>query len=141
MAYTDAATLKTYLGASGSGDDTLLTALIARAQQAIETFCGRKFEASIETRYFDVPKGEGDYWVDGVKRSGFNARTLYLDGDLISITTLTNGDATTIASTEYKLLPLNLTPKYAIMLKQSSNVIWEDDSDGNTEGVISVAGS
>jgi len=81
MAYTDAATLKTYLGVSGAGDDTLLTALIARAQSAIDAYTSRTFEASADTtRKFTVGKD-----TDG--------RKLYLDEDLSSITAIvTNAD-------------------------------------------------
>ena len=125
MAYCDAADVKQYLGKDGAEDDTLLESLISRAQKAIEQYTRRQFEAATETRYFDQPSG----------------RMLYTDEDLLAVTTLTNGDGTTIASADYQLLPLNESPKYAIRLKQGSNLIWEDDSDGNSEGVITVAGS
>lgn len=126
MAYTDVEALKAYLGIDGSEDDALLDSLIGRAQAAIETYCGRKFEASASTtKYYDVT----------------GSRTLFLDDDLLTLTTLTNGDDEEIASTEYQLLPLNETPKYAIRLKQGSTYNWESDSEGNTEGVIEVTGT
>lgn len=70
-------------------------------------------------------------------------RLLYLDDDLLSIDAsgLVNGDGTVIASTQYKLLPLNGTPKYAIRLNDSSPLYWTADSSGDTVGVISVTGS
>jgi len=58
---------------------------------------------------------------------------------LISISTLTNGDNTTIASTDYIFLPANVTPKYSIKLKQSIGYIWVADGS-DTEQVIDVAG-
>jgi len=100
MAYAVASDVKTYLGIEGSGDDALLTSLISRAQKAIETYCGRKFETSSVTKYYDVPTGGDELYIDGVRRTGHGARTLFLDDDLISINTngLTNGDGSAISS-------------------------------------------
>ena len=60
---------------------------------------------------------------------------------MISVTTITNGNNQTIASSNFILLPSNATPKYAIKLTQASTVTWELDSNGNTEQVIDVLGS
>jgi len=131
MAYTTAALLKTYLDVSGSGDDTLLTALIARAQSAIDHYCGRTFEAAADTtRKFTV--GEDT-----------EGRMLYFDEDICSITTVkTNADdgsgGTTITSTYYITHPRNRTPYYAIEIMSSADYSWEYTSD-RTAG-ITVAG-
>lgn len=131
MAYTTAALLKTYLGVTGSGDDTLLTALIARAQSAIDHYTGRTFEASADTtRKFTV----------GVDTDG---RMLYFDEDCAAITTVkTNADdgsgGTTIASTEYVTHPRNRTPYHAIDLLSSSSNSWTYTTD--PEAGITVAG-
>jgi len=131
MAYTTAALLKTYLGVSGSSDDTLLTALIARAQSAIDNYTGRTFEASADTtRKFTV----------GVDTEG---RMLYFDEDICSITTVkTNADdgsgGTTITSTYYITHPRNRTPYYAIEIMGSADYAWEY-TDDPTAG-ITVAG-
>lgn len=130
MAYTTAALLKTYLGVSGSGDDTLLTALIARAQSAIDHYTGRTFEASSDTtRYYSVGEDtKGD--------------TLYLDADLCSITSIiTDADSTspvTLAITEYITLPRNITPYHAIRILGSSSNSWTY-TDNHEKGV-SVTG-
>lgn len=141
MVYTTNTAVKTYQKITGSGDDDLIDDLIDRAQKAIETYCGRAFEAATETRYFDVPSGEGEVWIDGVVRSGVNARTLWLDKDLLTVTTLTNGNDEEIEDTEYDLIPKNYTPKYAIRLKQSTTVAWQGSDDGDTEDVIQVTGT
>lgn len=131
MAYTTAALLKTYADISGSGDDTLITALIARAQSAIDHYTGRTFEASGDTtRKFTVGKD-----TDG--------EMLYFDEDCAAITTVkTNADdgssGTTIASTEYITHPRNRTPYYAIELLSSSTNSWTYTTDA--EAGITVAG-
>lgn len=124
MAYATLVQLKGYLGISGTGDDTLLGDLLDRATAAIDAYCRRAFAASTETRY---------YGLDAV-----NGQTLLLDGDLLTITTLTNGDSdgTVLASDAYWLLPRNAGPPYhAIRLK--SDYDWEQDTDCE----ISVAGT
>lgn len=108
-----------------AGDDAVLEDLIEAASRFIDGQTGRTFYARTETREFDIPEG----------------RELRLDDDLISVTTLTNGDGDTISSDDYVLLPANLAVKRAIKLKAGSAEIWELDSDGNAEQVISVAGS
>jgi hypothetical protein len=106
-------------------DDGVLEDLIETASRFIDSQTVRTFYARTETRSFDVPDG----------------RKLTLDDDLISITTLTNGDAEVLTTSDYILLPNNVTPKYAIQLKQSSTKRWEPDSNNNTVQVITVAGS
>lgn len=124
------ATLQEYkdyadITSTNSTDDGALEDLIENASRTIDTETGRTFYARTETRSFDVPRG----------------RTLRMDDDLISITTLTNGEGTVLTTSDYILKPANETPKYAIVLKQSSTNIWEGGSTGNTEQVITVLGS
>jgi hypothetical protein len=123
MAYTTKTEVKAYLGISVATDDDLIDALIARAQSIIEEYTGRVFEAASETKYFDTDDIEG--------------RWLYLWGyDLLTVTTLTNGDGTELTSGQYRLEPRNETPKYAIRLDE--DYTWEfDDSDDE----ISIAGT
>jgi hypothetical protein len=129
MAYCSAADVKTYLGISGAGDDTLLGKLIERAQQAIDSYTQRTFEASADTeRTFDTERD-----VDGP--------TLWLDEDLCSIATITNGDGTEVTSSEYTTEPRNRTPYYAIRLLSSANIIWETDTTNyDHEDSITVEG-
>lgn len=113
-------------------DDSVLENLIEGASRLIDRETRRQFYATgtiaaPSTRYFDVP-------------SGNNKRILWLDQDLQSAATVTNGDGDAIAATEYFLEPRNDTPKYAVIIKQSSSEYWDSDDDGNTEGVIEIAG-
>lgn len=128
--YCTLADYKAYITPAGqvleysTADDAVLEKLIVRASRRIDDLCNRVFYPRIATLYFDVP----------------DADDLWFGDDLLAVTTLTNGDTNTIASTEYKLLPANEYPKYALKLKQSSSYIWEEDSSGNTEQVISLLG-
>jgi hypothetical protein len=127
MAYCTNTEVKTLIGGiQGTGDDALLTTLITEAEVYIENYCHRLFEAETLTKKYDAVKD-----IDG--------RTLWLDEDLLSITTLTNGDSAVITSGQYVLLPTNRSPKYAIRLLASSGVSWQFVDD--TEEAISVAGS
>jgi hypothetical protein len=121
--YTTSSEAKQYLGITTNTDDALIDALIDRAQNIIESYTGRVFEAQTATKYFDTDNVEG--------------RWLYLWGyDLLTVTTLTNGDGTEITSGQYRLEPRNETQKYAIRLNE--DYTWEfDDSDDE----ISIAGT
>ena len=128
MAYCTVADVKQYLGNTTTDDDTLLGELIPRAQKAIETHTHRVFEATSDTtRVFDADCDTDD-------------RLLYLDEDIVSITTVTNGDGTTVTSSQYVTYPRNRTPYYAVELKLSPGIIWEYDSSSDPEGAISVTG-
>lgn len=126
MAYTDTTTLKRYLGISGSGDDTLLGECITRAQAIIDDYTQRTFEASGDTsRTFDaLTDVRGDI--------------LWLDEDLVQITSITNGDGVVVASDEYTTQPRNRTPYYAIRLLASSGKSWTYEDDH--EDAIAIVG-
>lgn len=129
MAYTATATVKTLLGISDSDDDTLIGTLLAQAQEMIDVYCARTFEASANTsRTFD-----SDRDVDGA--------TLYLDEDLASINSITNGDGDVLTTSEYTTEPRNRTPYYAIRLLPSSGVYWQANSTTkDTEDAITISG-
>lgn len=132
MAYTTAALVKTYLGITGSTDDTLITALIARAQKAIDTYTQRTFEASADTtRYYTVGKDtDGD--------------VLYFDADICSITSVANnaddgsGGTALTNGTDYFTYPRNTTPYIYIKIASNSTYYWEYTN--NPEGGIIVVG-
>ncbi len=109
--------LRSYIGVDSTDDDELLIDALADAIAFVEAQTNRVFEAVSGTRYYDSDTQDED--------------TLYLDDDLVSVTTLTNGDSssTVIPSTEYRLVPRNDTPHYAIRLKSTSSYAWEFDDD------------
>jgi hypothetical protein len=125
--YATVEQLKQYQGITVATDDARLYDLLNRVSLSIDTYTGRWFEARTATRYYgksalDIPNN-----------------TLWLDADLLTVTTLTNGDdsATVIASTNYWLLDRNVTPYWGIRLKANSTYAWEWDTDC----WVSVAGT
>ncbi len=124
--YCTVAQVKALLNASESGDDALLADLVTRASAMVDSYTRRRtFAERIETRYY----------TPGEDTSG---RLLFLDDDLLSITTLTNGDGTIIAAADYVLRPANILPAWGIRLKASSGISWTCEDD--PEDAISVAG-
>lgn len=108
-----------------SVDDGVIEQMVEHASRVIDRLSGRTFYSRTETHYYDVPHG----------------RSLFIDDDdLLTISTLTNGDGTIITSADYKIYPRNTTPKWEIRLNESSSIVWSPDANGNTEGVITVAG-
>lgn len=111
MAYCTATDVKDYLGISNKDDDTLLGSLIVAAQQRIDAVCKRSFEATADAvRYYNP-----EYATCG--------RSLYFDQDLCHITSIVS-DGTTIPSTEYKVVPRNITPWRKIELNLNSTYTW-----------------
>ena len=107
MAYCTVADVTQYLGISSGEDSALIGRLIDAAQQAIDDYCHRTFEASADsTKYVDVHHDI----VDGY--------TLFIDhvGDLCAITTVTNGDGNEVTSSQYTTQPRNETPYYALRI-------------------------
>jgi hypothetical protein len=131
MAYASLADVKAYLGITTSGDDALLTALIARAQSAIDAYTHRTFEASADTtkRFdadYDTFEGMLDWTPYGL--------------DLCAITSVVNGDGVTITSTQYVTEPRHSTPYYGIRLKASTGLTWEWDNNSDSENAIAITG-
>jgi len=122
MAYATLEDLRGHLDIDITTDDYLLQEAIEDAQSYIDGQTNRHFEAETDTRYYD--RSALDRW---------NSRllNLYRD-DLLTVTTLTNGDSsgTAIASTKYWLTPRNEGPPYhGVLLKTDIADYWEFDTD------------
>lgn len=110
--------------ADETADDALLLDLIGEASDIVDQMTGRAFVPHVATRAYDA---RGPH-LDG--------QTLRLDDDLLAITTLTNGDGTTLASSGYVLRGAG-TPKWAIELLDTA--AWTYSSAW--QNAISVAGT
>lgn len=107
-------------------DDTVIEDIIEGVSRDIDRLTSKTFYARTETHYYDTP-------------DGFDLE-LY-DDDLLTITTLTNGDGTVLTSDYYKLLPLNRTHKKTIRLINTSGVVWTLGLNADRTGAISVLGT
>jgi len=126
MAYATTAQVKTYLGLTVSTDDTLLGTLLLSAQAMIERAAGRLFEADTATvRYFTLADLDRDSGV------------LWLNGDLCTLTGVTNGDGTTVATGDVQTLPINTTPWYGLRINPAVAVFT---SGQNTADRIAITG-
>lgn len=138
MAYVTTAQLKTYMGITASGDDSLLSLCIDRAQSAIESYTNRVFEAGSDTTRKYTPI------IDRIGSGmGFNGDliddyTIDTQYDLISITSITNGDTTNIPTGSVVTMPLNFTPAWAVRIKQASGYFWT--YTGSPEASVSITG-
>jgi len=128
--YVEITELRDYLDISITTDDPLLGMAIGAAEQYIDSQTNRHFEAETDTKYFE--RSALDRW---------DNRLLNLyNQDLLSVTTLTNGDSsgTAISSSNYWLVPRNEGPPYhGILLKTNVSDYWQWDTDY----WVSVAGT
>lgn len=115
MSYAELEDLKTYLKITTDADDPLLGDGLDAATRAIDLYTGRRFVGTPATRYFTR-----DDVRDGV---------LWLDDDLLSVTTLTNGDTSVLTSGYYWLYPRNAAPYHSIRLKSTAAWAWGQDGE------------
>ncbi len=126
MAYTTTALLKSYMGITASTDDTLLSLCIDRAQATVESYTNRVFEASADTTRKFTPIVNTQWLGSG------------LYGDLISITSITNGDGSAVPTGSVVLLSPNRTPAWAVRIKESSGYVWKYTD--TPEASVSIVG-
>lgn len=105
-------------------DDAVIDQLLENASRLLDSKTGRYYYPRVQARVYDTPEG----------------RSLPINADLQAVITFINGDGTSITASNYNLLPRNVSPKYELQLKENSTLIWEPDSDGNYEGVITLTG-
>jgi hypothetical protein len=126
--YATLADYKAYVVARGQAsepdvtDDGVIEGLLETASRYIDDETGRNFYPYVQTRYFDVPE----------------SRELCVDEDLLEVLTLTNGDSTTMPSTEYYLVPRNIYPAYALKITDISSYTWLTNSAGSYENAVSI---
>jgi hypothetical protein len=123
MAYITLAELKAHMKITSTDDDAVLSRYPNAVTDAINMYCKRWFEpeggaggASNHPHYYtplDIYSG-GDLT---------DYATLWLGCDLAELTSITNGDGTTIANTDVVLLPRH-GPKQAIRIKSGVNHQW-----------------
>lgn len=137
--YTTLADIHTMTGSPGTTQDTYYADLNRSTSRELDEVANRRFVPVIQTQVYDVPQGGVTYpsgsGVWSASGQGFN-----FDADLLELTTLTNGDGTVIASTQYLLLPANNTPKYRVQLKNTATVGFSPDSSSNYQQALSVLG-
>lgn len=115
MAYVTTTAFKAYRNITATTDDSLIASLIDRATAQIETYCDRVFLA---------PTTAATHYLDAVRDVSDDRRTLYLDDDLASITTVVNGDGETVATTHYTTDPRHDTPYRALRMTWRSSSDW-----------------
>lgn len=105
--------------AIGTATDGLLTDSILRAESAIDDYTRRNFVGTA-----------GTYYVSRYEQRRVVNHALYLDQDLHTLISLTNGDTQVIPVGSVWVEPRNSGPPYRILRLKSSYVyVWNTDSD------------
>lgn len=115
MAYPTLADLKAWMGVPDASQDTPLGAAVAASIALFERACNRTFIAASAARPFQCR----DPWV---KR---NYQQLSFFAECTSITSVVNGDGTTITAGQYWLLP-EVAPYDTINLLPSVGLVFTD---------------
>jgi len=130
--YTSREAVKRAIRSNGNENDASIDRLIESASRDVEQLTKRRFIPKTQTRLYRWPSR----WAVG--------DTLWLDEDLISVSTLQsedqNSSPTTISSSDYFLEPVNTAPPYnRIEIDISSDASFS--SGATPQRSISVAGS
>ncbi len=104
--------LRRYLGLTSAqtGDDDLLLMLVGAASRLVESYTGRRFYPFRQTRVYTCA----------------DAGLLLLDGDLLAVHTLTNGDGAAIDSGDYHLHPSGAAVKSSVVLDRTQTAFTHD---------------
>jgi len=128
--YCTRESVKSAIGVVGTKIDSIVDSLIESASAHIEAAIGRRFIPVTETRYYPWPQPNG------------NSLKVYLDEDLLSLTTLNaaaqDASPTTIAASDYFLEPVNNPPYRRIEIDRSSSASFV--SGDTPQRSISVLG-
>lgn len=111
--------------ATSTVDDRVIDALLSAASRHIDRKTSRRFYPRIEAQLYDIPDDDD----------------LMLFDDLLSLTTLTNGNGTVISASDYILAtPRNGAPYYMVSLRDTASVGWELTSASSAQQAVSVLG-
>lgn len=106
-------------------EDLFIDRAIGAASRLFEgAVGGRTFYPRITTLRYDYPDG----------------LLLFLDDDLLELTTLTNGDGVVLTNADYILMDPNQTPYWGVKIKDTSSEFWQLDANGSAEQIIQVNG-
>ena len=120
MAYTVLATVKEYLALdSSTAHDALINRCIAAAQAAIDSYTGKRFEATDSTTHY-------------FSQSDLDGTELLLDSWLSQLDSITNGDGQTLATNLVTPEPRNTWPIIAL---KSANWRWS-----SSESEVAIIG-
>ena len=124
--YTTLANVKIVMGipAGNTSQDDLINYLIPVVSRQIDDYCHRHFYPKTATEVYDY----NDEW------------RLWLRGDLISVTEITNGDETELTSDHYFLYPNGGPPYGWIEINRSSGITFRFGATTDQQ-CISVEGS
>lgn len=117
------------VGTVNNVDDDLIDSYVQQASQLIQTECMRTFGTLVETAYYDA-----GYPV------AYN-NVLYFDHDMLAVDSVSNGSNGTIDAANYRLLPVHASPKYALQLLVSSQLVWQVGNNGYAQNAIVVTGT
>lgn len=113
-----------FLNSASTVDDTLIRAFIQQVSREIDLISGRQFYPTIGSKRFDTPSDT----------------VLNMNDELMTLTSITNGDGSSIDITSVLLLPAN-APCYSRIKLPQVVAQWRADSNGESTSAITVTGT
>lgn len=125
--YLEVEELKQYLNLNNTSQDEIIESMILASQDYVEHKTHRIFASEADdTRYFNP-----------LTDAYGGSRVLRINEDLISITSITNGDGEVVSSSDYSLIQIK-NHIIEVSLKRSTGLFWTYDED--PENAITIVG-
>lgn len=116
---------------TNTDDDDLITDYVTQASVLFEQTAQRELN-------FTFVAAPGTLTLDACPPHAYGRKLFFLT-PVTGVYEVINGDGHTLTSDEYRLLPANNTPYYAIEFKRNAGRFWTYTT--NPEGAITVAGT
>lgn len=113
-------------------EPTLYRSLISATRMIDDALGGMWFMPRVETQYFNAPNMDDDGNTAGLD--------LLLPMPLIELTSVLNGDGSTLSDADYVLLPVEGPPYDTIHLKADGTQRWTASVSGDPVAAIQVSG-
>lgn len=127
---TTTAAVKAQLHITETTDDTLIDGFVTQASEMFQTETRRQFYATGgSTLTYDILNPQ------------IIGRKLYFQTDVLGVDRIVNGDGSVLTTIDFRLLPLNDSPKYAAELYVGANVYWQQSPSNNWQSAIQVQGT
>ena len=126
--YATLSEYKTYqrITSADATDDTFIEAAIEAASRWIDRESGTRFYLATETRKYNIPLGN---------------QPLLFDAHYQAITSVTNGDGSTITAGNFVTLPANVLPLWGLSLADRTGINWALSGTTGTIQAISITGT
>jgi len=127
---TTTANVKSVLHITETTDDAMIDMFIAQASEMFSVEARRQFYATTgATLTYDIAPPQI-----------YGSQLFFLE-DILDVDRVINGDGSVITRDQFRLLPINGSPKYALQLYVGNNIFFQSNDVNSWQSAIHVQGT